>query len=144
MAAAQRNLLPATRSPKRKLDDEEILDVLPAKQGWKSKDRDDDEFDNTGDAGRHPCTLIPYRNPMALADLLRRLCILDPAGWAIDCPFCRGERHPGNPNRTHRAGKPRGLVHACIGILFGMTSLLCHPLCLLIYYYTFNQKLVSG
>ena len=113
--------------------------MLPASR-VKSKDRDDDEFDNTGDGGIS--TLIPYRNPMALAAYYVGFVSLIPLVGLLTAPFAVVLGILGI--RTART-KPeaKGLVHACIGILFGMTSLLCHPLCLLIYYYV-QSKLVSG
>ena len=119
-------------------DEEEILDVLPATRR-KLKDRDDDdEFDDTGDGGIS--TLIPYRNPKALAAYYFGFFSLIPMVGLLTAPFAVVLGVLGV--RTARA-KPeaKGLVHAFIGIAFGMISLMCNLLGMLFYFSVPFQEL---
>jgi hypothetical protein len=131
---------PAPRYPiaQAQVDDEEILDVLPATRRSPKDRDDDDEFDETGDGGIS--TLIPYRNPKALAAYYVGFFSLIPVVGLLTAPFAvvlgiLGVR------TARRKPEAKGLVHACIGILFGSLSLLCNPLCLFLFFYGPIQEL---
>jgi zinc-ribbon domain len=116
------------------VDDEEILDVVPAtRRRQRKRDEDDDEFDNSGDGGIS--TLIPYRNPKALAAYYFGFFSLIPAVGLAAAPFAVILGILGI--KTARANpEAKGIVHACIGVVFGTISLLCNPGWLYFYFFT--------
>jgi hypothetical protein len=99
-------------------DEVDIMDVLPAKKS--ADDVDDDEF--SGDGGIS--TLIPYRNPKALAAYYLGLFSLIPVLGLVTAPFAVLFGVLGV--RRARADKnAKGTIHAWIGIVFGLTPLVC-------------------
>jgi hypothetical protein len=108
-------------------DEDGIMDVIPAeKRSVPDVDEDDDD---AGDGGIG--TLIPYRNPKALAAYYFGFFSLIPVAGLLAAPFgvvlgvlgLKAVR--ANPDA-------KGGVHAWIGIIFGMISLLCNSLFLVL------------
>lgn len=108
-------------------DEGEIMDVIPAgKRRQASSDEDDDD---AGDGGIG--TLIPYRNPKALAAYYFGFFSLIPVVGILAAPF--GVVLGVLGLKAVRANpEVKGSVHAWIGIIFGMISLTCNSLFLLL------------
>jgi hypothetical protein len=108
-------------------DEDEILDVIPA--GKRSRTDDDDDDDATGDGGIG--TLIPYRNPKALAAYYFGFFSLIPVAGILVAPI--GVVLGVLGLKAVRANpEVKGSVHAWIGVIFGMISLTCNALFLLL------------
>jgi hypothetical protein len=92
-------------------DEDDVVDVLPAASS--AADEDDDE----GDGGIG--SLIPYRNPNALAAYYLGFFSLIPVAGLVTTPFAVAA---GIMALRAVAADPavKGTVHAWIGIIFGM------------------------
>ncbi len=98
-------------------DEAELMDVIPV--GTSDDEADDD---SSGDGGIS--TLIPYRNPKALAAYYLGFFSLIPVVGLIAAPFALVLGIMGV--RKARANpEAKGTIHACLGIVFGLASLLC-------------------
>ena len=112
-------------------DEDDVMDVLPAaKPSGSAADQDDDPSD--GDGGIS--TLIPYRNPKALAayylGFFSLICVVGiaPAPFAIVLGIMGVLTARAKP-------EAKGTVHAWIGIVFGVLSLLGNAILILLLLY---------
>ncbi len=111
-------------------DEHEILDVLPVE----NPQPDDDEDAPSGDGGIS--TLIPYRNPKALAAYYLGLFALIPVVGLLTAPFAVVFGILG-VQVARRDSNAKGTIHALIGILFGLVAVTCSSALL---YLTFLSK----
>lgn len=108
-------------------DEGDVMDVIPA--GKRRQPDPDEDDDDSGDGGIG--TLIPYRNPKALAAYYCGFFSLIPVVGLLAAPF--GVVLGVLGLKAVRANpEAKGTVHAWIGVIFGVLSLLCNSLLLLL------------
>jgi hypothetical protein len=106
-------------------DEEEVVARAPKRRRVRRRDEDedDDDYEDSGDGGIG--TLIPYRNPKALAAYYLGFFSLIPVVGLVSAPFALVLGILGV--RTARAdSQAKGTVHAVLGIVFGALGLICY------------------
>jgi zinc-ribbon domain len=108
-------------------DDEEaeVVAVAPKRRRVRRRDEDedDDDYESSGDGGIG--TLIPYRNPKALAAYYLGIFSLIPVIGIVPAPIALVLGILGV--RAARAdSQAKGTLHAILGIVFGALALMCY------------------
>jgi len=123
---------------------DDVLEAEPADEEQRPRrrpaslsERDDDDYHYQGDGGIS--TLIPYKNPKALASYYCGIFALIPILGFFVAPAAL---ILGIMGLRHRRANPeaKGTVHAMIGVVLGALGLVCNPLLGVGLYYIYQIR----